>query len=72
MINIQHPEITNAERTGYPSWSKNIEEIVYCGICGYGIKEDEIVYESDNYLCLCDECYEAEMELEKEERENNQ
>ena len=49
---LQHPEITWAERTGYPSW--NQPEDVRCDYCG-DIIEDEI-YESECYEFLCLDC----------------
>ena len=49
---IQHPEITWAERTGYPSWNQPQE--MYCERCG-DIIDDES-YEDENYECLCLDC----------------
>lgn len=39
---LQHPEITWAERTGYPSW----------------MQPDEDDYDQDAYDAYCDRCYE--------------
>ena len=39
---LEHPEITCALRTGYPSW----------------MQEDEDDYDPDAYAAYCDHCYE--------------
>lgn len=59
MMSIQHPEISNAERTGYPSWTNLIEdqEIVKCDSCHFEIEDKDDVYETDDGRCLCDLCY---------------
>ena len=49
---IEHPEITWAERTGYPSWNQPIDFV--CDNCG-DIIDDE-VYEDELYDCLCLDC----------------
>ena len=49
---IQHPEITWAEHTGYPSW--NQPQDIYCDRCG-DIIDDE-VYEDEYHDCLCLDC----------------
>jgi hypothetical protein len=49
---LEHPEITWAERTGYPSWNQPKE--VYCDRCG-DIIDDES-YEDEHYDCLCLDC----------------
>ena len=49
---MQHPEITWAERTGYPSWNQPQE--IRCEACGEFI-EDE-VYEDELYEHLCLDC----------------
>ena len=49
---IQHPEITWAERTGYPSWNQPRE--IRCDRCG-DIIDDEI-YEDESYEILCLDC----------------
>jgi hypothetical protein len=49
---IQHPEITWAERTGYPSWSQPRD--IRCDHCGCEI-EDE-VYEDEYNEQLCLDC----------------
>ena len=49
---IQHPEITWAERTGYPSWKQPRD--IQCDECG-DIIEDEI-YEDEYHETLCLDC----------------
>ncbi len=49
---IQHPEITWAERTGYPSWNQPSE--ARCDNCG-GIVDGE-VYEDEYNESLCLDC----------------
>ena len=49
---MQHPEITWAERTGYPSWNQPVD--VICERCG-DVIEDE-VYMNEDYETLCLDC----------------
>ena len=51
---IQHPEITSAEITGYPSWRLPHEE-PHCPCCG---SECETIYFSDRdgTILGCDNC----------------
>jgi hypothetical protein len=49
---IQHPEITYAELTGYPSWNQPRD--IVCDHCGCVI-EDE-VYEDEYNENLCLDC----------------
>lgn len=49
---MQHPEITWAERTGYPSWNQPVD--ITCDNCG-DIIDDE-VYEDEVYSSLCLDC----------------
>ena len=49
---MQHPEITWAERTGYPSWNQPRD--IQCDECG-DIIEDE-VYEDEYHETLCLDC----------------
>jgi hypothetical protein len=49
---MQHPEITWAERTGYPSW--NQPQDVRCDYCGEVIEDD--VYADEFYEFLCLDC----------------
>ena len=62
MLDIQHPEITWAERTGYPSWNQPNE--VRCERCKDYIYDYE-VYEDESYDCLCMDCL-LELHLRKE------
>ena len=53
MMNIpDHPEITWAERTGYPSWNQPSE--IRCDNCGDII--DGEVYEDEYNESLCLDC----------------
>lgn len=49
---LEHPEITCAERTGYPSWNQPME--IYCGECGQEIEGE--IYEDEYYQFLCEKC----------------
>ena len=49
---LQHPEITWAEKTGYPSYNQPRE--IYCDRCG-DIIDDES-YEDEHYDCICLDC----------------
>lgn len=49
---MQHPEITWAEKTGYPSW--NQPKDIHCDECG-DIIDDE-VYEDEYHETLCLDC----------------
>lgn len=51
-FDIQHPEITWAEATGYPSWNQPAE--VKCDYCGDLI--DDEIYEDECYESLCLDC----------------
>lgn len=52
-MNLQHPEIEWAHRTGYPSW--NQPKIYVCEKCGDEVEPDEC-YEDENYERLCEHC----------------
>ena len=52
MLDIQHPEITWAERTGYPSWNQPVD--VVCDNCDEII--DDEVYEDEYNENLCLDC----------------
>lgn len=49
---LEHPEITWCERTGYPSWNQPHD--YYCDRCGDYI--EDVVYEDDGYEHLCLDC----------------
>lgn len=49
---MQHPEITWAERTGYPSWNQPVDAV--CDNCGEVI--DDEVYEDEYHESLCLDC----------------
>lgn len=57
---LEHPEITMANRTGYPSWSQEAnveEEVVRCCECGRKMDvENEDVYECRTHKTLCLDC----------------
>lgn len=48
---MDHPEIENAIRTGYPHGEPNYP---HCPVCGSEC--DEIYLDVDNEICGCDEC----------------
>ena len=52
MFDIQHPEITWAERTGYPSWNQPVD--IICEHCNCVI--DDEIYEDDIFDNLCLDC----------------
>ena len=52
-MDLEHPEITKALETGYPSW--NQPKHYYCQMCSDEIDSEE-VYEDFGYECLCDNC----------------
>ena len=52
MRDLEHPEITCALRTGYPSWNQPKERT--CEVCG-----DELyleIYEDFDHEFLCEDC----------------
>lgn len=49
---LEHPEITSAIETGYPSWKQ--EETIICEFCEESIVGD--VYEDNNHEFLCLHC----------------
>ena len=53
MRDLQHPEITWIENTGYPSWAQPKE--YHCEECGCELYFDEI-YEDFYHDFLCEEC----------------
>ena len=52
-IDLEHPDITSALRTGYPSW--NQPHAIYCCECGCEITDDN-VYEDRCHAYLCEYC----------------
>lgn len=52
MLDIQHPDITWAEATGYPSW--NQPKDICCDYCGCII--DDEIYEDEHHETLCLDC----------------
>jgi hypothetical protein len=56
MEHIQHPEITWAERTGYPSWNQpKDDEEIYCEECGKDITHRDVYYD-EHHKHLCKDC----------------
>ena len=53
-LNLEHPDITAALRTGYPSYYEGHHRI-YCGECGRSLDESE-VYEDQYHEFLCRDC----------------
>ena len=52
-VDLQHPDITWIEKTGYPSDKQ--EKHHYCGECGRCLHNKE-VYSDRLYAYLCREC----------------
>lgn len=52
-IDLEHPDITYALKTGYPMW--NQPKYFNCCMCGDEITSDE-VYEDFGFDCLCENC----------------
>ena len=49
-LTLQHPDITWAERTGYPSWNQPTWDT--CEVCGDELSVDDTYYDCDyDYLC---------------------
>lgn len=48
-----HPDITWAMRTGYPSWNQPIEDT--CEICGEELSSDD-TYEDHDHDKICKNC----------------
>ena len=53
MRDLEHPEITWAQQTGFPSWKQQKQPT--CELCGYELYLDEI-YEDSDHEFLCEEC----------------
>jgi hypothetical protein len=53
MYDLEHPEITCAQQTGFPSWKQQIPP--KCELCGYELYLDEM-YEDSDHEFLCEEC----------------
>ena len=51
---LEHPDISSALKTGYPTWNQPDEE-VFCGECGCSLR-GKVVYDDRYYNCLCEEC----------------
>jgi hypothetical protein len=58
-MNIQHPEISWIEATGYPSWKQDEPTVMCCEKCGdeLYLEEGEVYEDTDyGYDCLCSHC----------------
>ena len=53
MRDLEHPEITWTQQTGYPSWKQQTPP--KCERCGYELYSDEM-YEDEYHDFLCEEC----------------
>ena len=63
--NLQHPEISAIERTGYPL-PRNPDSSVVCAACGYTVTGRGAEFDGN---VLCSECLEAEFNsLTKQEQ----
>jgi hypothetical protein len=55
--NLQHPDITKVERTGYLYGDQEEEHAPYCCECGKLLRyEEEEVYEDNRNSVLCEDC----------------
>ena len=52
-MHLEHPDITAALNTGYPSWNQPTE--IFCEYCGRNITDDD-EYFDENYSTLCEAC----------------
>lgn len=59
---MNHPEITNCIRTGYPHGEPAYP---HCPVCGSEC--EEIVFDQYGTICGCDECIKAKSAWEVEE-----
>lgn len=50
---LEHPDVTSALQTGYPTWSQPDEYC--CEMCGDEVPSSEI-YEDFGYEILCENC----------------
>jgi formylmethanofuran dehydrogenase subunit E len=50
-----HPDIVAIERTGYPSWMKE-EDDVFCEECGEDITDYDERYYDEKHEHLCERC----------------
>lgn len=50
---LEHPEITWARKTGYPSFAQ--PKKYYCEVCGKDITDLD-KYEDDRHKYLCEDC----------------
>lgn len=53
-MTLEHPDITNALRTGYPIGHEPVSH--YCEECGKCLDDEDEVYETDTYEFLCEKC----------------
>lgn len=53
MRDLEHPDITCALRTGYPSWNQPKER--HCEICGHELYASD-TYEDFDHEFLCEDC----------------
>lgn len=53
MRDLEHPEITWAQQTGYPSWKQ--QEEYKCEVCGCELYSYER-YKDERHDCICEEC----------------
>ena len=55
MTDLEHPEVTYALKTGYPSWNQPKHRHYYCEECGKCLDYEE-VYEDKIHDFLCRSC----------------
>lgn len=60
MYNVEHPDITAMERTGYPTFMDDDYSHIYCDHCGRALEHDERYYHirGENICLDCLDNYE--------------
>ena len=51
MLQIEHPDITQIRRTGYPHGYDNDETADVCDVCGHEIDYDDVYDDGGDILC---------------------
>ncbi|MEL7568086.1 MAG: hypothetical protein AAGU27_24865 [Dehalobacterium sp.] len=64
MSSLEHPDVTSAQRTGYPAWQQGREgaEYPHCPVCGAGC---QLIFKNRDGACVgCEVCVETEDAME--------